>query len=173
MMRKQAVAANGLVLSAVVIGSLFGSTTAPRPLVDGAAELAELEARTALAPSTHDLTELASAYVARAQPGLAQALLDRHADRPDVELTHARARVALARGDVDRAGDLARATRAACELRTAIAPCPAWVVAKNLQQLAVVEALESQGIHDLDDRPDASRAAIARASHTVQLVAMR
>jgi hypothetical protein len=172
-MSKRAIAANGLVLSAVVVGALFTSTTEPRPLVEDAPELAALEARTALEPSTHDLTELAAAYVARSQPGLAEALLDRHADRPDVELTHARARVALARGDVDRAGDLARATRMACDLRTAIAPCPSWVVAKNLQQLAVVEALESEGIHDLDDRPDASRAAIARASRTVQLVAMR
>ena len=172
-MSKRALVANGVIVSMVAVAALFGSTTAPRPLVEGASELATLEARTASTATTRDLTALAAAYVARAQPGLAEALLARHADRPDVELTHARARVALARGDVDRAADLARATQAACEHRAAIAPCPAWIVAKNTQQLAVLEALEADGVHDLRERPSAGMAAVARASRTVQLVAMR
>jgi hypothetical protein len=166
------IVANSLALSATLAWIVAAGSTDARPLAPGAADLAALEARAAAAPSVADLSRLSSAYLAHHQPGLAQALLDRHGERDDVELSLARSRVAYARGEVGEALRQAELTHAACEHRAAVAPCPSWVVAKAAHQLAFLEALEAESGSAVPSARDTERA-LSRATRSVQLVAMR
>ncbi|HTJ81817.1 MAG TPA: hypothetical protein VL400_08825 [Polyangiaceae bacterium] len=143
---------------------LVGSESEATPVVSAPSGIAALEADVAHAPTTESLASLTSAYLERNQPGLAQALLDAHPELDSAELTHQRARVALAEGEVDRALSLSRLSLAMCEDH-----CPAGLTAKALRQISTLEAMERAGIRDPSDDPAATRAALAQSNREVRL----
>ncbi len=156
-MQKLGFVVNGVLLSGVLTYLfLVGGEGAASPIVSkgGGDELADLEASVATDPTPQSAAELASRYLERDQPGLAQAALDTlpAATQSDVRLSHVRSRVALAQGQVDDALTIAAAAMVTCEATPA--DCPDWLYAKTIHQTHVLSAMKTAGIQD----PTADRA---------------
>lgn len=170
-MSKVGLVLHGVLATAAATVLLVGSQGEAASVVPrGAADVVELEADVAKAPTSDSVATLVGAYLEREQPGLAQALLDAHPELDDARLTHERARVALAQGEVDHALRLSRLTLATCE--AAHHPCPAWLVAKSERQVALLEAMEEAGIQDPARDPQGARVALDRSRREVRLAAL-
>ena len=167
-MKKAGLILNGLLVvgiaAAVLIGS-EGRATALVPVANPA--LAALEAETAKAPTETNLAALSKAYLDCGQPGMAQSVLDRHADIETAELTHSRARVAIAQGNASEALTLSRLTLAQCDEDEAV--CSSWLIAKSLHQVEFLEAVLEAGIDDLSANPNRTSTAMLRSSREVKL----
>jgi len=159
---------HGALLAGVVSALLIGSEGKAAPVVAKTdAGTAKLEQVVARAPTAASVAELAGAYLAQNQPGLAQGLLDHHADLSSPELLHVRSRVALAQGQVDESLQLSRLTLATCEAES----CPSWVYARTVRQIDYLQALSNAGINDPAQAPAESNAIVDRTSREVRLVA--
>ncbi len=169
-MGKAGLLLNGVVLTGVLTLLLGDAGARPAPVVSELdSTLAELEVAAAKAPTPERVGELATAYMDRKQPGLAQAVLDRHSEMAGVALSQARSRAALARGDVAEAARLNELVLATCE-----GPgdgCTAAVVGRALQQAAYLRSLERAGIDDPGSEPGAARQALAVSRREVALAA--
>jgi len=167
---------NGLVLTAVAWVGLMGAgeqrVTAVLAPDRGAApaDMAALERDAAQAPSVGSTAKLANAYLAREQPGLASAVLDRApvAVRQSPEIAHLHARTLFHRGHAREALAVAEGASEACAMG-----CPAWLVAATSRQVSFLNEVVSAGIEDPLVDPRATRAAYDRSVHEVRLVAMR
>lgn len=133
----------------------------------------ELEADTAKAPTPEKVAELATTYVERKQPGLALALLDRYPTMKAPEVRLARAHALYANGKASEALAALDDLSATCDANRDEAPCPAWVVAKSLNERAFFAEMVQAGIEDPARDPDATEAAFARSRREVRLVAVR
>jgi hypothetical protein len=174
---------NGLVLAGVAWVALMGpgEQRVSAVLADhGAAvtgksgakpvDLGALESEAAKDPSVGSTEALANAYLAREQPGLASAVLERApvAVRQRPEIAHIYARTLFHRGHAREALAVAEQAADACAIG-----CPAWLVAATSRQVAFLDQVVAAGIEDPLADPRATRAAYDRSVHEVRLVAMR
>lgn len=160
---------NGFLVVGIAAAVLIGSEGRATAVVPGpTAELANLESAAAKDPSAENLGNLTKAYLDAGQPGLAQSVLDRHAGISNPELTHARARVAIAQGNATEALALSRLTLAQCEEQTEAA-CSSYLIGKSLHQVEFLEAVLEAGIDDLAANPQKTTTAMQRANREVKL----
>ena len=132
--------------------------------------MASLESEAAKDPSVPSTAALANAYLAREQPGLASAVLERAPVivRQHPEIAHIYARTLFHRGHAREALAVAEQASDACSIG-----CPAWLVAATSRQVAFLGEVVAAGIEDPLVDPRATRAAYDRSVHEVRLVAMR
>ena len=162
---------NGVVLSGVLTLLLVDAGAAPAPVLSAPdQQLGALESAAVAAATPASVGALVSAYLDRQQPGLAQAVLDRHPELDGAELALARSRVALARGEIDEARQQSALALATCESPSAD-PCAPNVVGRALQQTAYLDSLASAGVIDPANHPVAARAALAESRREVVLSA--
>lgn len=165
-MKKAGLVLNGLLVVGIAAAVLVGSEGRATAVVPSpSAELTALEAQAATNPTEENLAALTKAYLDCGQPGLAQSVLDRHADKKSPELTHSRARVAIAQGNASEALGLSKLTLAQCEERE----CSSWLVGKTLHQVEFLEAVLDAGIDDLAANPNKTSTAMSRANREVRL----
>lgn len=172
---------NGILLSGVITVMFLGSEGVAAPLVDPALRTADggeaptdvssLEARVATSPDSANVAELASVYLERNQPGLAQSLVDQMPDDGEPGLTLVRSRVALAQGDIEEAVTFARAGLSVCESSTT--RCPNWLYVKTLHHNSVLDAMKAAGVNDPAAEPERAEAVLASSIREVRLVADR
>ena len=168
-MGKVSLILNGVVLTGVLTLLFVDAGAAPAPVLSAPdARLVELEAAAVADATPATVGALAGAYLDREQPGLAQAVLDRHPEMAGAELSLARSRVALARGDVDEARNQTDLALATCDSPSAV-PCSAMVVGRALQQGSYLDSLASAGVIDPVAHPVAARAALAESRREVVL----
>lgn len=168
-MGKVSLILNGVVLTGVLTLLLVDAGAAPAPVLSAPdSRLGELEAAAVETATPTTIGSLAAAYLDRQQPGLAQAVLDRHPELAGAELSLARSRVALARGDVDEAREQTALALASCDAPAA-SPCSASLVGRALQQGSYLASLESAGVIDPVAHPVAARAALAESRREVVL----
>jgi hypothetical protein len=169
---------NGLVLAGVAWVALMGpgeQRVSPVLSDQGASEaapadMASLESEAAKDPSVPSTAALANAYLAREQPGLASAVLERApvVVRQHPEIAHIYARTLFHRGHAREALAVAEQASDACATG-----CPAWLVAATSRQVSFLGEVVAAGIEDPLVDPRATRAAYDRSVHEVRLVAMR
>jgi hypothetical protein len=170
-MGKVGMVLNGVVLSGVLTLLLVDAGAAPAPVLSTPDDqLGALEAAAVDEANASSVGALVSAYLDRQQPGLAQAVLDRHPELDGAELALARSRVALARGDVEQARRQSALALATCEAPNAD-PCSATVVGRALRQRSYLDSLENAGVLDPASHPVAARAALAESRREVVLAA--
>ncbi len=168
-MGKVGLALNGVVLTGVLTLLLVDAGAAPAPVLsEPDARLSTIESEAVDEASAKNVGALATAYLDRQQPGLAQAVLDRHPELDGAEMALARSRVALARGDVDQARTQSALVIATCEAPGAD-PCSASLVGRALQQTSYLDSLENAGVIDPANHPVAARAALAESRREVML----
>jgi len=171
--------ANGLVLGGIALVTGFAdlevraTEVLPRQAGAGGVAIEQLETGAALAPgSIPTVAALAGAYLDRDQPGLATAVIEKAPlsvrERPEV--AHLYARALFHRGRAREALAVARDASDSCGDSSS---CPAWLVAKTVQQVAFFEQVVAAGIDDPQAAPVATRAAYERSTHEVRLVAVR
>jgi hypothetical protein len=175
-MGKLGLVMHGVLATAAATVLLVGSQGEAASIVqtaNGQATVATLESDVAHTPTSASVSALVSAYLEREQPGLAQAVLDAHPELDDARTTHERARVALAQGEVDHALSLSQLALTMCET-DADGPraCPAWLVAKSIRQVSLLEAMQRAGIQDPATDPVRARAALLNGSREVRLAAL-
>lgn len=169
-MGKVGLVLNGVVLSGVLTLLLVDAGAAPAPVLSTPDQtLAALEAAAVDDASAAKVGALVSAYLERQQPGLAQAVLDRHPELDGAELALARSRVALARGDVPLARHQSALALASCEAPGS--DCSATVVGRAVRQSSYLDSLENAGVIDPAHHPVAARAALAESRREVVLAA--
>jgi hypothetical protein len=168
---------NGLVLAGVAWVALMGpgeqrvaAVLSERGAKAEPVDMAALESEAAKAPTVPSTAALANAYLAREQPGLASAVLERApvGVRQHPEIAHIYARTLFHRGHAREALAVAEQASDACS-----ANCPAWLVAATSRQVAFLGEVVAAGIEDPLADPRATRAAYDRSVHEVRLVAMR
>ncbi len=164
-MKKAGLVLNGLLVVGIAAAVLIGSEGRATAVVAPNPALAALETEAATAPTEANLAALTKAYLDCGQPGLAQSVLDRHADKKAPELTHSRARVAIAQGNASEALLLSKLTLAQCEERE----CSSWLVGKSLHQVEFLEAVLDAGIDDLAANPNKTSTAMLKTSREVKL----
>jgi len=180
---------NGVLVSGVVSVLFLGAEGVASPVLDAPlggdsskSDLSALESSVAIQPEARNVTELATAYLDRQQPGLAQAALDRLPESaPDsaaatsadsaaeASLLYVRSRVALAQGRGSDALAFSRTALSACERPGAA--CQGGLYAKTLHQIAWLEAMTDAGVQDPAAEPDRARNAMEGAVREVRLVA--
>lgn len=159
---------NGVLLSGVLVFLLVGSEVIASPVVEtGKADLSELEAEVASSPEPENVAALASKYLERQQPGLAQAVLDSAPDAASVQLSHVRSRVALAQGRVDEALAISEATLAECD--KAEDRCSNWLYAKTVHQNHVLSSMKHAGLQDPAANPALTEIVLASSIREVRL----
>jgi len=163
-MGKLGMVVHGVLATLAATILVVGSESEATPIVASPQGVASLEADVAKAPTAEALSNLTGAYLERGQPGLAQAVLDAHPEVDSPELSHERARVALAQGEVAHALSLSKLSLSMCGEH-----CTASFTAKALRQIATLEAMEKAGIQDPKDDPIATRAALAAGNREVRL----
>ncbi len=167
-MKKAGLVLNGLLVVGIAAAVLIGSEGRATAVVPTAnPTLAALETETAKAPTAANLAALSKAYLDCGQPGLAQSVLDRHSALKTPDLSHSRARVAIAQGNASEALTLSKLTLAQCEENEAA--CSSWLVAKSLHQVEFLEAVLDAGIDDLAANPNKTSTAMFRSSREVRL----
>jgi hypothetical protein len=170
-MGKVGLVLNGVVLTGVLTLLLVDAGAATAPVLSAPDQrLVEIESAAVDAADASTVGALVSAYLDRQQPGLAQAVLDRHPELDGADLAIARSRVALARGDIDEARQQTALALATCDAPNA-APCSASLVGRALQQTSYLDSLESAGVVDPVEHPVAARAALAESRREVVLAA--
>jgi hypothetical protein len=168
--------ANGLLLGGMVwLGTLGGMEVRARrvmPVEGDGSSMARLENDAASVGTASSVSALANAYLDRAQPGLATAVIEKTSPalRAQPEVAHVYARALFHRGRAREALAVAKSATDSCEEGSG---CPAWLVAKTARQVAFFEQVVAAGIDDPDHDPAATQAAYLRSSHEVRLVAMR
>ena len=167
-MKRAGIVLNGLLIVGAIGAAVLGSEgRATAILQQPPAELAQLEATVATAPTPENLQLLSKTYLDHGQSGLAQALLDRHAKVQTPELTNARARVALAQGRASEALALSRLSLAECDQPGV--RCAPWVMGKSLRQVAYLEAILEAGIDDPQQDPYRTSSALLHSTREVRL----
>ena len=157
---------NGVLLAGVVTFGVFGSDVVASPVVDGS-ELADLEASVASTQDPDEVAKLASKYLEKQQPGLAQAVIDAAPEASSVRLSHVKSRVALAQGRVDEALAISDSTLAACEAETS--RCSSFLYARTVHQNHVLSEMQRAGVQDPAEDPERARRAVASAVREVRL----
>jgi hypothetical protein len=179
-MRLRLFTVNILILAGTAWVSAFGSEIYPKNLLPPVAsattaptELTELESRAALEPSVASITALAAAYLDRDQPGLASAVIERSPSeiRDNVRVAELHARALFHRGRTSEALARIQGALAACDADES--RCRPWQIARASRQIAFLQEVVAAGIEDPTTNPAAVRAAYARSTREVGLVAMR
>jgi hypothetical protein len=159
---------NGVALTGVLTMLLIGSEGRPTAVVQAADdELTAMENVAAREPTAASIGALASEYLDRREPGLAQALLDRHPQLDGAELAFARSRTALGRGDLAEAERLTELTLAICDVSATA--CTAKLFGRTLHQASYLRALSDAGIADPAINPEAAAALVERSGRLVRL----
>jgi hypothetical protein len=166
---------NGAFVLTILSVGVVGTSDDASPILSSplARVAQELEADTAKAPTPEKVAELAATYVGQKQPGLALALLDRYPTMKAPEIRLARAHALYANGKASQALAALDDLGATCEARREEDPCPAWVVAKSLNERAFFTEMVRAGIEDPARDPEATEAAFDRSRREVRLVAVR
>ncbi len=183
-MRWRVILANVVVFSAMAAMALSGTrkdTAQVLPALRSnpelhAADLSALESDVARGPSLENVGALATAYLERNQPGLAQAVLEKSPAhiQSAPEIAYLSARALFLRGKLRHALAAAEQVQDACGARSASnQSCPAWLVAKTERQLAFFREMSALGIENPYENPALTRAAFERSNHEIRTVAMR
>lgn len=169
-MQKLGFVVNGALLCGVLTYVFVGSEETASPVVSGGGdELGALEASVATDPTPENAAALASRYLERDQPGLAQAALDGlpESTHADVRVSHIRSRVALAQGMVDDALAISTAALVSCEETPG--SCPDWLYTKTIHQTHVLSAMKTSGLQDPSRERALSGAMLVSAVRDVRL----
>ncbi|NUP09471.1 MAG: hypothetical protein HOW73_25740 [Polyangiaceae bacterium] len=167
-MHKLVFVLNGVLLSGVLTVLFVGSEGVASPVVPGEpSDLSKLEASVAASPDAENVAALASKYLEREQPGLAQAVLDSAPEASSLHLSHVRSRVALAQGRVDEALEISQATLRECEAQGS--DCPSWLYAKSIHQAHVLSAMKGAGVQDPKDDRGLTQAVLVSALQDVRV----
>lgn len=155
------------IVSAVVLGS--GGIASPVIAAEQDADLQALETAVAQSPSPASVASLASGYLDRHQPGLAQAVLDQHPGEDSAELGLVRARTAFDQGRTEDARSLASSALYACEAAPPQHACNHATYSKLVRQNAILDAMSEAGVEDAAANPERARAALATVVREVRL----
>jgi len=167
--------ANGAIIATVLGVAILGSSNEASAVMSAPlnGDAQRLEAETATDPTPTNVASLAMTYVDRKQPGLAIALLDRHAEMAVPEIRLARARALYADGKAHEALGVLDELASQCDDSQASDPCPTWVVMKSLHERAFFSEMVRAGIEDPARDPEGTQAAFERSNREVGLVAVR
>jgi hypothetical protein len=169
--RTALLAANAGIFATVAAVAVLGTSSDARPVLGTPLprDTQQLEAETALDPSSAKVAQLATAYLDDRQPGLALSLLERHSSDGTPEVVLARGRALYANGRTEEALAVADHLSEMCDS----GECPAWVAMKGLHLQAFLSEMVRAGIDDGARDPAATQAALARSHREVRLVAIR
>lgn len=169
----------GVALALATSGTPTGATSLNAALgaqgTSSGATLADLERAVAVRPDAKNVAALASAYLDRNQPGLAQAVLESSplSVRESPAIQHLEARARLRRGRARSALAFARIANATCESTEAPERCPVHLAVRAARHLGFLEELVSAGIEDPEADPVAARAAFDRSDRNAGWIALR
>lgn len=155
------------IVGAVVLGT--GGIASPVIAAERDADLQALETALTQSPSPTTVANLASGYLDRKQPGLAQAVLDQHASQDSPELGLVRARAAFDQGRTEEARSLASSALYACEAAPPHLACMHSTYSKLVRQTAILDAMSDAGVEDAAANPEGARAALATVVREVRL----
>ncbi|MFO0551192.1 MAG: hypothetical protein U0271_22575 [Polyangiaceae bacterium] len=165
---KVALAGHALFLVGLVSVLVLGSEGAATPVVARQdPTLAELETSAAAQGTPASYAKLATAYIDRGQPGMAQAVLDQAADLNDPAWTLAQSRVSFAQGDLTEAVHWSTATTVLCKERAGA--CTDRMSSQATMQASVFQAMQDAGIQDPAQEREAASVVMSRSGRSVQL----
>lgn len=155
------------IVGALVLGA--GGMASPVIAAEQDPDLQALEQAVAQSPSAASVASLASGYLNRKQPGLAQAVLDQHPNEDSAELGLVRARAAFDQGRTEEARSLAATALYACEAAPPQQACNHATYSKLVRQTAILDAMSAAGVEDAAKNPEGARAALATVVREVRL----